>query len=95
MNILREDAIYKLANHTSYRHNDTEILEWENGDPPTEEEIETKRAEMELEWIAQDYARNRATEYPALAEQLDEIYHNGINAWKAVIKVTKDKYPKG
>ena len=41
------------------------------------------------------YARNRATEYPAIADQLDEIYHNGINAWKAVIKVTKDKYPKG
>ena len=29
------------------------------------------------------------------ADQLDEIYHNGIDSWKAVIKVTKDKYPKG
>jgi len=45
-------------------------------------------------WIAQEYARNRTSEYPALAEQLDEIYHNGIDSWKAVIKVTKDKYPK-
>ena len=42
-----------------------------------------------------EYARNRATAYPAIAEQLDEIYHNGIDSWKAVIKVTKDKYPKG
>ena len=46
-------------------------------------------------YVALEYSRNRATEYPALADQLDEIYHNGIDSWKAVIKVTKDKYPKG
>ena len=50
---------------------------------------------IEAEYDAQEYARNRATAYPAIAEQLDEIYHNGIDSWKAVIKVTKDKYPKG
>jgi len=63
--------------------------------PPTESEIQTEIIKLQAEYDAQEYARNRATEYPALAEQLDEIYHNGINAWKAVIKVTKDKYPKG
>ena len=62
---------------------------------PTEEAIQTKLAEMLAEYDAQEYARNRQAEYPAIADQLDEIYHNGINAWKAVIKVTKDKYPKG
>jgi len=36
----------------------------------------------------------RKAEYPSIADQLDDIYHNGINAWKATIKVTKDKYPK-
>jgi hypothetical protein len=40
------------------------------------------------------YQRNRATEYPSMADQLDDIYHNGIDAWKATIKTTKDKYPK-
>tara|TARA_R110000782_G_C14709066_1_gene402949 strand:+ start:567 stop:923 length:357 start_codon:yes stop_codon:yes gene_type:complete len=39
--------------------------------------------------------RNRAKEYPSIENQLDEIYHNGIDSWKAKIKVTKDKYPKG
>ena len=62
---------------------------------PTEEAIQTKLAEMLAEYDAQEYARNRQAEYPAIADQLDEIYYNGINAWKAVIKVTKDKYPKG
>ena len=32
--------------------------------------------------------------YGTWGDQLDDIYHNGIDAWKATIKVTKDKYPK-
>ena len=39
--------------------------------------------------------RNRAKEYPSIVDQLDDIYHNGIDSWKSTIKVTKDKYPKG
>jgi len=40
------------------------------------------------------YQIDRAKEYPSIADQLDDIYHNGIDAWKATIKTTKDKYPK-
>ena len=40
------------------------------------------------------YKKNRAAEYPSVVDQLDDIYHNGIDAWKATIKTTKDKYPK-
>ena len=36
----------------------------------------------------------RKKAYPTWQDQLDDIYHNGIDAWKATIKVTKDKYPK-
>ena len=36
----------------------------------------------------------RKKAYPIWQDQLDDIYHNGIDAWKATIKVTKDKYPK-
>ena len=43
---------------------------------------------------ANDYKVKRAAEYPSIEDQLDEIYHNGIDAWKATIKVVKDKYPK-
>ena len=50
-------------------------------------------------WKAQNeadktYADKRRVEYPSIADQLDDIYHNGIDAWKATIKTTKDKYPK-
>jgi hypothetical protein len=43
---------------------------------------------------APTYSDKRKAEYPSIADQLDDIYHNGIDAWKATIKVTKDKYPK-
>tara|TARA_A100001388_G_scaffold140668_1_gene104278 strand:+ start:4794 stop:5444 length:651 start_codon:yes stop_codon:yes gene_type:complete len=40
------------------------------------------------------YTEARAAEYPPIVDQLDKIYHSGIDAWKADIKVIKDKYPK-
>ena len=43
---------------------------------------------------ATKYQRDRAEEYPTWQEQLDKIYHSGIDAWKADIKAIKDKYPK-
>jgi len=41
------------------------------------------------------YVDKRLAEYPSIADQLDDIYHNGVDAWKATIKTVKDKYPKG
>jgi hypothetical protein len=29
-----------------------------------------------------------------MAEQLDDIYHNGVDGWKANIKAIKDANPK-
>ena len=40
------------------------------------------------------YVDARVAEYPPLQEQLDKIYHSGVNAWKLDIKAIKDKYPK-
>jgi len=40
------------------------------------------------------YTDARKAEYPPIEEQLDKIYHSGVNAWKLDIKAIKDKYPK-
>ena len=40
------------------------------------------------------YAEKREREYPSIPDQLDDIYHNGIDGWKKTIKAVKDKYPK-
>lgn len=56
--------------------------------------IDTARSELNTAYDAVKYQRDRAAEYPSVVDQLDDIYHNGIDAWKATIKTTKDKYPK-
>ena len=46
-------------------------------------------------WVDPEaYKDKRLAEYPSWNEQLDKIYHNGVDAWKAEIKKIKDKYPK-
>ena len=40
------------------------------------------------------YTEARVAEYPPIVDQLDKIYHSGIDAWNADIKASKDKYPK-
>ena len=41
------------------------------------------------------YKYKRAAEYPSIVDQLDLMYHGGMDAWKATIQAVKDKYPKG
>tara|TARA_Y100001937_G_C7021798_1_gene285784 strand:+ start:437 stop:727 length:291 start_codon:yes stop_codon:yes gene_type:complete len=71
-------------------------LTWQSDDitEPTEEEITAEQERLQSEYDANEYQRNRAAEYPSVIDQLDDIYHNGIDGWKATIKETKDKYPK-
>ena len=53
--------------------------------------IEDAEAKVIAEWT---YAEKRSAEYPNIEDQLDDIYHNGIDGWKTTIKAVKDKYPK-
>ena len=61
---------------------------------PTEQEIEEKLAELKYQGEINVYQEKRKSEYPSWGDQLDKIYHSGIDAWKADIKSIKDKYPK-
>lgn len=62
---------------------------------PTEQECIDGLAQMQADFDAKDYQRSRAEEYPSLAEQLDYIYHNGVEAWKTdIIDPIKTRYPK-
>ena len=58
-------------------------------------QVSAKKAELQTAYDNNEYQRKRADEYPSIADQLDDIYHNGIDGWKTTIKATKDKYPKG
>ena len=69
--------------------------------PPTDEAIDAEIIRLQAEYDAQEYARNRATEYPAIAEQLDLLYHDmtagkGTKAgnWYKAVKKVKTDNPK-
>ncbi len=57
-------------------------------------QVSAKKAELQTAYDNNEYQRKRASEYPSIADQLDDIYHNGVDGWKATIKSTKDKFPK-
>ena len=59
-----------------------------------ESAVTAKIAELQTAYDNLEYQRKRAFEYPSIVDQLDDIYHNGIDGWKATIKAIKDKYPK-
>lgn len=44
--------------------------------------------------VEPSYAELRAAEYPSYSDQFDQIYHEGVDAWKASIQQIKDRYPK-
>ena len=70
------------------------IIEWDSANKdkqPTDDELNAAYTAWKA---AEEYKINRANEYANIVDQLDDIYHNGINGWKATIKTIKEKYPK-
>ena len=61
---------------------------------PTDTQLASYESAATTEESLQTVLNNRAKNYPSIADQLDKIYHSGIDEWKKVIKTTKDKYPK-
>jgi hypothetical protein len=43
---------------------------------------------------ANAYKGQRAAAYPSIQDQLDLLYHGGMDAWKASISAVKTQFPK-
>ena len=70
------------------------IIEWDSANSdsqPTDDELNAAYTAWKN---ANEYKQKREVEYPEIVDQLDDIYHNGIEGWKTKIKTIKDKYPK-
>ena len=72
------------------------IKEWNSDQPqPSEADITTAHNEWQVEYDAQEYARNRKTEYPDWGVQLNKIYDDGLTKWKTeMVDPVKAKFPK-
>ena len=81
-------------------HNNVTHVRGETKDNIVAKDIDDK--EVTIDWTSveawtdpNEYQYKRAAEYPSIVDQLDDMYHNGIDGWKTTIKAVKDKYPKG
>jgi hypothetical protein len=87
---MNHNAIYKLYPQTVVINDSTGAFDKDGN-----------KVEVDLElvnaWVDPEaYKYKRSQEYPSIADQLDYIYHNGIDAWKTnMIDPVKTKYPKG
>ena len=80
----------------SITNEDFSTIKWIDGtEPISQSDVEAKQAELQADYDAKQYQRDRANEYPPIADQLDYIYHNGVTKWKTdMITPVKEKYPK-
>ena len=96
-----EDVLIRLHTGQWFGWSDSKNKVYENlvihddsKDKPTKKSLEDELKRMQDEFDAQDYARDRAKAYPSFADQFDQIFHEGIDAWKETIQAVKDAHPK-
>ena len=72
------------------------LIVHDGGSKPTESDCTNGLKALQDAWDLENdsYKSQRRAEYPSIEDQLDDIYNNGIDAWKTTIKTIKDKYPK-
>tara|TARA_R100000951_G_scaffold21544_2_gene17943 strand:+ start:456 stop:755 length:300 start_codon:yes stop_codon:yes gene_type:complete len=98
MNIIK--AIIKINPNAQVTVNADDInqITWHNGTTPIPiANIEAKMVELQAEYDAKQYQRERATAYPSIQEQLDMQYWdkvNGTTNWKDAIAKVKADNPK-
>ena len=78
--------------------NSLDNITWLNGTTPIPKaDIEAKMVEVQAEYDANQYQRDRATAYPSIQDQLDMQYWDNVNdttTWKDAIAKVKADNPK-
>ena len=101
-----EKAVLKINPNAEFSVNADDInqITWHNGTTPIPvADIEAKMTELQAEYDANEYQRERATAYPSIGDQLDMLWHSidqnpslkseYFDFYEA-IKAVKVKYPK-
>ena len=96
------DAITKINPNAKVVTKGSDIntceIEWLDGTTPISvSDIQAKMVEVQAEYDANQYQRDRATAYPSIQEQLDMQYWdnvNGTTTWEDAIAKVKADNPK-
>ena len=90
-------AIVSLRPGSSFELDSTGIVNWLDNSTtcPTDTEIQAEILRLQTDYDANQYQRDRAKAYPSVVDQLDTLYHEGYDGWKAQIQTIKQQFPKG
>jgi hypothetical protein len=93
ISIIKAILAIKSNAQVSVSGDDVNQIEWHDGNPTniTNQQILDKQSELQA---LEDVYENRRKDYGAIVDQLDEIYHEGLDSWKTRIASIKAKYPK-
>jgi hypothetical protein len=93
INICTAITSIKKDAQVSVSGDDINTLIWHDNNPTniTNQQILDKQSELQS---LEDVYENRRKEYGTIVSQLDEIYHSGLDSWKARLANIKAKYPK-
>ena len=97
MTITKFDAIHSLRPECGFGMHQDGTIDWFERNTeqlPTDAEIDAELARLQAEYDAKEYQRQRAKAYPSIADQLDTLYHQGYDGWKATITAVKEEFPK-
>ena len=107
-----EDAIKAInpdAEWSSSPADDADSITWLNGTTPIlKVDLEAKKAELQAEYDAKQYQRDRNPDeweklegatnfYPSIGDQLDMLFHDkkdGTTTWEDAVQAVKDAHPK-
>ena len=91
------DAVHSLVGGGLSQPLDGIIRYHDGQTPPSDAEIDAEVIRLQAEYDSLEYARNRASAYDSIGNQLDMIYKdnlNGTTTHKASVEAVKAKYPK-
>jgi hypothetical protein len=92
------DAIRALVPDAEMVYSQGVVTQWlDERTQPTDEEIATKKTELQAEYDAKDWERNRQAEYPSLQDCIHALLDGGdtLTDLQAARQAVKDQYPKG
>jgi hypothetical protein len=81
----------------TYQGEDINTIQWLNGTTPiSKADIEAKMTELQAEYDAEEWKRNRQAEYPSIDDCIHALLDGGdtLTELQAKRTATKTKYPK-
>ena len=93
------DAVFKINPNAEFviRENNVDQITWLNGTTPIPKaDIEAKMVEVQAEYDAEEWKRNRQSEYPSIDDCIHALLDGGdtLTELQAKRAATKTKYPK-